>query len=88
MLRWRPVRGVISSYHGEGINDRDMEKTFLLRLSGEESLYSLYFGLDNDDFFQVINTGGNPGLAASLAAPPETRFAPKSHLSNTGRKAH
>lgn len=61
--------------HGEGINDRDMEKTFLLRLSGEESLYSLYFGLDNDDFFQVINTGGNPGLAASLAAPPETRFA-------------
>lgn len=57
------------------LNNRDMLVTFISELESEESLYSAYFGLDNDDFFQVINTNGNPRVIASLAAPGHTRFA-------------
>ncbi|MCX5830663.1 MAG: GAF domain-containing protein [Deltaproteobacteria bacterium] len=57
------------------LNDHDMVVTFMSQLESEESLYSVYFGLENDDFFQVVNTKGNQNLLASLAAPENTRFA-------------
>jgi HD-GYP domain-containing protein (c-di-GMP phosphodiesterase class II) len=60
---------------GGRLNDRDMVVTFMSQLESEENLYSAYFGLDNDDFFQVVNAKGNPRLIASLAAPVNTRFA-------------
>ncbi len=62
----------------EHVTERDIERIFLARLAGEESLYSIYVGFDNDDFLQAVSTGGDPNLAASLAAPPETRFAVRS----------
>ncbi len=57
------------------LNDRDMVVTLMSQLESEENLYSAYFGLDNDDYLQVVNTKGNPRLIASLAAPENTRFA-------------
>jgi hypothetical protein len=60
---------------GRRLNDRDMVVSFMSQLEGEESLYSVYFGLDNDDFFQVVNARANPRLLASLGAPEQTRFA-------------
>jgi HD-GYP domain-containing protein (c-di-GMP phosphodiesterase class II) len=69
---------------GGRLNDRDMAVTFISQLESEASFYSIYFGLENDDFFQVVNTGGNPRLIASLAAPENTRFALRK-ISRTGR---
>jgi len=69
------------------LNDRDMVVTFMSQLESEESLYSAYFGLDNDDFFQVVNTRGNPRVIASLAAPESTRFALRTIVrTNQGRR--
>ncbi len=68
------------------LNDRDMVVTFMSQLESEESLYSAYFGLENDDFFQVINTRGNPHLLASLAAPGNTRFALRKIVRTEGGK--
>jgi HD-GYP domain-containing protein (c-di-GMP phosphodiesterase class II)/HAMP domain-containing protein len=72
---------------GGRLNDRDMVVTFMSQLESEESLYSAYFGLDNDDFFQVVNTRGNPRVIASLAAPENTRFALRKIVrTNRGRR--
>jgi HD-GYP domain-containing protein (c-di-GMP phosphodiesterase class II) len=67
--------GIDRFTEGGRLNDRDMAVTFMSELESEENLYSAYFGLDNDDFFQVIHTRGNPRVIASLAAPEKTRFA-------------
>jgi HD-GYP domain-containing protein (c-di-GMP phosphodiesterase class II) len=56
------------------LNDHDMRVSFITQLESEESLYSAYFGLDNDDFFQVVDTRDNPRLIATLGAPEHTRF--------------
>ena len=71
---------------GGRLNDRDMVVTFMSQLESEESLYSAYFGLDNDDFFQVVNTRGNPRLIASLAAPENTRFALRRIIRTDGNR--
>lgn len=60
---------------GDRLNDYDMLPTFFALLESEANLYSAYFGLDNDDFLQVISIENNPAVAASLSAPEGTRFA-------------
>jgi len=60
---------------GGRLNDQDMVVTFMSLLESEESLYSAYFGLEDDDFLQVVDTRGNPRLLAQMAWPGNTRFA-------------
>lgn len=57
------------------LNERAMLPTFITALESEASLYSAYFGLQNDDFLQVIDTRGDARVQAFLSAPPGTRYA-------------
>jgi HD-GYP domain-containing protein (c-di-GMP phosphodiesterase class II) len=68
------------------LNDHDMTVTFMSQLESVPSLYSVYFGLENDDFFQVVNTRGNDRLLASLNAPGNTRFALRKITRTAGGK--
>ena len=57
------------------LNDREMLLAFLSQMDAEESLYSAYFGLESDEFFQVVNVRGNSRVVGALAAPPGTHLA-------------
>jgi len=57
------------------LNERAMLPTFIAALEAQPALYSAYFGLDNDDFVQVIDTRGDARALAFLSAPPGARFA-------------
>ena len=57
------------------LNERAMLPALIASLEGEPYLYSAYFGLDSDDFLQVINTRGDARVLASLSAPAGTRYA-------------
>ena len=67
-------RRELFSEHGR-LNERAMLPTLIASLEAEPHLYSAYFGLDNDDFLQVINTRGDARTVASLSAPAGTRYA-------------
>ncbi|HOI75745.1 MAG TPA: HD domain-containing phosphohydrolase [Syntrophales bacterium] len=66
------------------LNDRDMWLTFMSQLKTEDNLYSVYFGLENDDFYQVVHTRGNPGWNAHIAAPRNTWFAQRTIIRTSG----
>jgi HD-GYP domain-containing protein (c-di-GMP phosphodiesterase class II) len=60
---------------GGRMNERDMIGAFTTGLESEESLYSVYFALENDDFLQALNVRSNPRVIAALKAPEGTHFA-------------
>ncbi|MGV8079927.1 MAG: HD domain-containing phosphohydrolase [Syntrophales bacterium] len=66
------------------LNDRDMWMSFVSQLKTEENLYSVYFGLENDDFYQVVHTRGNPDWNAHIAAPRNTWFALRTIIRTSG----
>jgi len=52
-----------------------MVPVFIARLGSDRYLYSAYFGLDNDDFLQVIAVRGDPKIITALSAPEGTAAA-------------
>jgi len=62
-------------YVDGGRLSEQMLGTFLTQLDSERNLYSVYFGLENDEFLQVISVRDDPRVLAALAAPAGTRFA-------------
>ncbi|NPU84620.1 MAG: GAF domain-containing protein [Syntrophaceae bacterium] len=75
-----------SYLRGGRLNGEDMLVTFMSELESEENLYSVYFGLESDDFFQVINVRDNPRILAALSAPANTRLAVRRIARTTGDK--
>ena len=68
---------------GGRLND-GMLPTFFIQLDSESNLYSAYFGLENDDFLQVISTGNDPRVLSALSAPEGTRFAVRTIRASPG----
>ena len=57
------------------LSDRDKVASLIAQLASEPSLYSVYFGFENDDFLQAVNTRDDARVIAALAAPEGTRYA-------------
>ncbi len=57
------------------LNEAEMVLPFLMALQANQNLYGIYFGLDNDDFLQVIGVHGDPKVIKALAGPEGTYFA-------------
>ena len=62
-------------YIENGRLSEQMLGTFFTQLDSERNLYSVYFGLENDEFLQVIGVRDDPRVLKSLGAPAGTRFA-------------
>jgi hypothetical protein len=62
-------------YVKDGRLSEQMVPTFFTQLDSERNLYSVYFGLENDEFLQVVSTREDPKVIATLGAPAGTRFA-------------
>lgn len=67
------------------LNDQDMWLPFLSQLLTQKSLYGVYFGLENDDYFQVVHTD-NPRRNANLEAPQHTAFASRTITRTSGEE--
>ena len=57
------------------INPDDLVPPFIGSLAGNARIYGHYFGLNNDEFLQVIGVRDEPRIVASLQAPAATYFA-------------
>jgi HD-GYP domain-containing protein (c-di-GMP phosphodiesterase class II) len=73
-------------YIESGRPSEQMLGTFLTQLDSERNLYSVYFGLENDDFMQVVNTHDDPRILAALKAPAGTRFAVRRIVAQGGAR--
>ena len=73
-------------YIVSGRPSEQMLGTFLTQLDSERNLYSVYFGLENDDFMQVVNTHDDPRILAALKAPAGTRFAVRRIVAKDGAR--
>ena len=62
-------------YLENGHLSEQMLGTFLTQVDSERNLYSVYFGLENDEFLQVISVRDVPQVLKALEAPAGTRFA-------------
>jgi HD-GYP domain-containing protein (c-di-GMP phosphodiesterase class II) len=60
---------------GGRLSERELLVTFLSQMESEDNLYSSYFGLENDEFFQVVNVRNDARVLQALAAPPGTHLA-------------
>jgi HD-GYP domain-containing protein (c-di-GMP phosphodiesterase class II) len=56
---------------GDGLAHPD-RSFFQSILDSHRTVYSMYMGYPNGDFFQIINAGDNPGVAAAQSAPDST----------------
>ncbi|GAB4213304.1 MAG: hypothetical protein Fur007_07200 [Rhodoferax sp.] len=73
-----------NSFVVEGqINTRDLLGNFLSSLETNPTVYSHFFALHNDEFFQVIAIREDATIAAALKAPPKAWFAVRKILRNT-----
>lgn len=57
------------------LNATDLVPVFMASLESDPHLYGHYFGLNNQEFLQVIAVRGEARIADSLKAPAETHFA-------------
>jgi HD-GYP domain-containing protein (c-di-GMP phosphodiesterase class II) len=57
------------------LNETEMVVPFLTALVSASEMYGIYFGLENEDFFQVIAVRAEPKIAQSLLAPENTYYA-------------
>lgn len=57
------------------LNPKDQVSPFLASLEAEDTVYSHFFGLANDEFLQVIALRENPGIVSVLKAPEHAYFA-------------
>ncbi len=64
-----------STYINNGaLNTDGVVSTFLGSVAADPNVYSHFVGLDNDEFLQVINTGGDERIQAALKAPANTEY--------------
>jgi HD-GYP domain-containing protein (c-di-GMP phosphodiesterase class II) len=68
------------------INTKDMAATLISSLAGDPNLYGHFFGLDNDEFLQVIGVRDNAKIIAALNAPAGTFFAIRHIIRQTDSK--
>ena len=73
---------------GKGINPKNLASTFMASLANNPNIYGHYFGLDNDEFFQVIGVRADPKILDTLKAPSETFFAVRTITRGTSRTEH
>jgi len=78
----RPERFVKSGT----LTTTEMIMPFLTALDSYPELYGVYFGLENDEFLQVIAVRNDPLVLKSLAAPAGTYYAVRSILMKAGGK--
>ncbi len=57
------------------LNSKDQVSPFLASLEAEDTVYSHFFGLANDEFLQVIALRENPHIVSALKAPQHSYFA-------------
>lgn len=57
------------------INQNDLVSTFIGSLANDPNIYGQYFGLNNEEFLQVIGVRADPKIIDSLKAPAGTYFA-------------
>lgn len=57
------------------INQDDLVPTLMGSLSNDPNIYGQYFGLNNEEFLQVIGVRADPKIIDSLKAPAGTYFA-------------
>ena len=57
------------------INQSDLVSTFIASLANDPSVYGIYFGLNNNEFLQVIGVRADQKIIDSLKAPARTYFA-------------
>ena len=69
------ARSRVERFVENGRLNEQLLPTFQTQLDSERNLYSVYFGLENDEFLQVVNVRDDPRVLASLGAPAGTRFA-------------
>lgn len=60
---------------GDKINQNDLVTAFMASLASAPNIYGHYFGLNNDEFLQVIGVRGEQKIIESLQAPADTYFA-------------
>ncbi|MBF0308306.1 MAG: GAF domain-containing protein [Magnetococcales bacterium] len=65
--------------HGH-INPQALFTSFVNSLEADPTLYSHYFGLENDEFFQVIAIRGDVRIQVALKAPHNAFFAMRTIL--------
>ena len=64
------------AYVQEGkINQNELVSTFMVSLANDPRIFGHYFGLNNQEFLQVIGVRGEPRIVESLQAPDGTFFA-------------
>jgi len=56
------------------LNPDGVVPTFLGSVAADPNVYSHFFALANDEFLQVIDTGGDARIQAALKAPEATQF--------------
>lgn len=66
--------GIGQFIYGRHLNQRDLVATFLSSLEADNSLYSHYFALDNDEFLQVVGIRRDPFIVTALKAPKNAYF--------------
>ena len=66
---------VVAGEEGGKLNPETLVAPLMASLEVNPRLYGHYFGLDNDDFLQVIGVRGESRIATSLQAPATTYFA-------------
>lgn len=70
------------------INQNDLVSTFIGSLDTNPNVYGHYFGLDNDEFLQVIGVRANQKIIDSLKAPAATYFAVRRITQGEKRSEH
>ncbi|WP_394125410.1 HD domain-containing phosphohydrolase [Vibrio hepatarius] len=80
----RILRGVSTTIDHK-FSDQEIRDIFTQILDDNPLFYSLYFGLNNDDFFQVINLESSPVVRDRIEASPDDRWV---IIKITGPEAH
>ncbi|TFH90633.1 HD domain-containing phosphohydrolase [Vibrio ouci] len=80
----RILRGVSTTIDHK-FSDHEIRDIFTQILDDNPLFYSLYFGLNNDNFFQVINLESSPVVRDRIEASPDDRWV---IIKITGPEAH
>lgn len=67
------------------INPDDLVSPLMSSLANNGRIYGHYFGLNNDEFLQVVGVRGEPRVIASLQAPSGTYFAVRQIVQAQGK---
>ena len=74
--------------HEGKINQNDLVSTFMGSLANDPNVYGQYFGLNNEEFLQVIGVRADQKIIDSLKAPAGTYFAVRRITQGEKRTEH